>query len=676
MRAIVRVIVDAPIAQPLDYLAPETSSADKARALIGSLCIVPLGTRRLVGIVVGNAADSAVPHDKLRPLVASLGEIAPLSAHWLELTRFAADYYQHAWGELAVPALPPTLRKPPGPRFAAALARLRKAPAARARPARDPLALNAEQAAAVQAIAAARGFACHLLFGVTGSGKTEVYLEAMAQRLAADPQAQALLLVPEIGLTPQLLARVQARFPHERVVSLHSGLAAGERTAGWLAAHEGRARIVVGTRLAVFASLPHLALIAVDEEHDHSFKSGEGQRYSARDLAIKRAQMAGVPVVLGSATPSLESWANAQAGKYHVLRLPQRAAAGEQPAWPEVACVNIKGTRPPQGLAAEVRAALAETVARGEQALVFLNRRGYAPVVACDACGWVSTCGRCAVFAAFHKTDGTLRCHHCGWQQRIPRACPTCGNQDLQAVGQGTQRIEEALAEAAPGARIARIDRDSVRRKGEMEQAFDAVHAGDVDILVGTQMITKGHDFRRVSLVVVLGADARLVAHDFRAPEHLFATLVQVAGRAGRSGLASRVLVQTRYPAHPLFAALARYDYEGFAQAQLQERRAARLPPYMAQALLAVEDKGMAQALEFLAAARTLAPEARMRRYDPVPMPLAQLAGVYRAQLLVEAASRSALQQSLARWLPEVRALAQTRRPRPRWHIDVDPLEI
>jgi primosomal protein N' (replication factor Y) len=672
MARIARVIVDAPLAQPLDYLLPEALD----HAAPGQLCVVPLGPRKLIAIIVAFAGHSSVPAERLRPVTALVDELSPLPPAWLELCRFAADYYQHAWGELALPALPPLLRAPPGPRFAIHLKKLRAAAPALADAKPRQLQLSPAQQAAVLSLAQSEGYGCHLLFGVTGSGKTEVYFEAIARRLATDPQAQALLLVPEIGLTPQLRARLRERFPHEPVVSLHSGLAARERTAAWLAAHEGRARLIVGTRLAVFTPLPHLALIVVDEEHDASYKSGEGPRYSARDLAIKRAQMARIPIVLGSATPSLESWAHAQAGKYLLRALPERIAAGDAPAWPRVECVDLKQHKPQQGLAAPVRAALAETVARGEQALVFLNRRGYAPVIACDACGWVSICPRCAVFAAFHKTDGRLHCHHCGWQQPLPRACPTCGNQDMQAVGQGTQRIEEALADAVPEARIARIDRDSVRRKGAAEQAFEAVQGGAVDILVGTQMITKGHDFRRVSLVVVLGADAQLVSHDFRAPERLFATLVQVAGRAGRSGLPSRALVQTRFAAHPLFDALARYDYPGFARAQLEQRQAARLPPYAAQALLTVAGKSMAQALDFLAAARSLPAEPTVRRYDPVPMPLAQLAGVYRAQLLIEADRRNVLQQFLVGWLPAARELALTHRPRPRWQIDIDPLEI
>jgi primosomal protein N' (replication factor Y) len=542
------------------------------------------------------------------------------------------------------------------------------------------LELNEAQRVAVEALAQAHGFVAHLLHGVTGSGKTEVYLEAAARCLAREQSAQVLMLVPEINLTPQFEARLRARFPGTGVAVLHSGLAAAERSAQWLAAHEGRARLVLGTRLAVFASLPQLALVVVDEEHDPSFKAGDGARYSARDLAVKRAQLAGVPVVLGSATPSIETWAQAQRGRYRLLTLAARAGGGEH-GQVEVTMVDTRVDPPQQGLTQAVRSALRATLERGEQALVFINRRGYAPVIACESCGWLSQCVRCSTFAAFHKGDGTLRCHHCGWQARIPRACPTCGNVDLRAVGHGTQRIEEALADALPGARIARLDRDSTRRKHAARDALDAVHAGETDVLVGTQMIAKGHDFQRVTLVAVLNADAQLVAPDFRAPERLFATLLQVAGRAGRSGRTSAVLVQTRYPRHPLLVALAAGDYAGFATQQLEERQSAQLPPFVYQALLTTEARLMAHALAVLAAARAAAADpgaepAQVRLYDPVPMPLERLAGLHRAQLLIECRQRSALQAFLAAWLPQVARLANEHKPRVRWQIEVDPQQI
>lgn len=693
-----KLIVDAPIEQPLDYrLADDEPDA----GLIGCICVVPLGRREVIGVIVGIAPTSEIDEPLLRSVVRVIREVEPVSPAWLALTRFAAEYYQQGWGELAIPALPPALRVPPGPRFTGSLKRLRTPPAApvAVQSAEVRVTLTADQRQACAAIDATQGFAPLLLFGVTGSGKTEVYFEAMARRLAADPAAQVLLLVPEINLTPQLQARLQQRFPAEPLVTMHSGLAAGERSAAWLAAHEGRARLVLGTRLAVFASLPRLAMIVVDEEHDPSFKAGDGARYSARDLAIKRAQDEGVPIVLGSATPSLETWSRATEGRYQLAQLRTRTSStaaqigaplvGAQDTpravapvaapgdWPVLQTIDLRAHPAQHGLTEPVRQALADVLARGEQSLVFINRRGYAPVISCEACGWLSGCPQCAVFAAFHKTDGTLRCHHCGWQARVPRACPTCGNTDLDAVGQGTQRIEEALQSLLPGARVARIDRDSTRRKLAAQAAFDAVHAGDVDVLVGTQMVSKGHDFRRVSLVAVLNVDSQLIAPDFRAPERLFATLLQVAGRAGRAGLASRVLVQTRYPDHALLAAVARHDFAAFARRQLAERRSAALPPFVHQALLTAEGRTLEAPLAFLAQSRDLAGEPdRITVYDPVPMPLAKLAGMHRAQLLIESAQRSRLQASLRDWLPQVRALAQGFKPRVRWQIEVDPQQI
>jgi primosomal protein N' (replication factor Y) len=701
------IIVDAPLAQPLEYRVPD-ALAQSVR--IGCCCVVPLGRRAIVGVIVGTAPSATVEAERLRDVTQVVEDIAPLDAHWLALTRFAAEYYQHAWGEVAVPALPPLLRTPPGPRFASSVQRLRRKAAqeqaeaeaeaeaqaevqtqaqastggvrtaAAERAADHSLHLTNAQAAAVAALDIASGFVAYLLHGVTGSGKTEVYLDAAARRLARDPLAQVLMLVPEINLTPQFEARLRARFPAVGVAVLHSGLAAAERSAQWLAAHEGRARLVLGTRLAVFASMPQLALIVVDEEHDGSFKAGDGARYSARDLAVKRAQLANVPVVLGSATPAIETWAQAQRGRYRLLTLATRAGSGAQ-GQVQVKMVDTRADPPQQGLTQAVRSALLATLARGEQALVFINRRGYAPVLACESCGWLSQCMRCSTFAAFHKGDGTLRCHHCGWQARIPRACPTCGNVDLRAVGHGTQRIEEALTELLPTARIARLDRDSTRRKHAARDALDAVHAGEVDVLVGTQMIAKGHDFQRVTLVTVLNADAQLVAPDFRAPERLFAMLLQVAGRAGRSGRTSEVLVQTRFPAHPLLAALAAGDYVGFANQQLAERESAQLPPYVHQALLTAEARLMPHALGLLGAARAAADsgDAAMhpvRLFDPVPMPLERLAGWHRAQLLIESQQRPALQAFLTAWLPQVARLANEHRPRLRWQIEVDPQQI
>ncbi len=549
--------------------------------------------------------------------------------------------------------------------------------------AEEEVTLTEQQQAAVDAIAAARGFAPFLLHGVTGSGKTEVYLRVLASRLAASPDTQALVLVPEINLTPQFEAAFCSRFAGllngGAIVTLHSGLSEGERARNWLAAHTGRARIVLGTRLAVLASFPALALIVVDEEHEAAYKQQEGLRYSARDLAIWRAKQLAIPVVLGSATPSLESWRQAELGRYQRLTLSRRPLAEAVP--PTVKLIDLEDERrcgrvSQSGLTAPLVAALKGRLERGEQSLVFLNRRGYAPALACDACGWVAGCPRCSAYVVMHKSECALRCHHCGWQARIPRACPDCGNIDIAPLGRGTQRVEEALAVAVPGARVLRIDADSTRRKGSAQALFSNVHAGEIDILIGTQMIAKGHDFRRVSLVGVLNADTALFSHDFRASERLFAQLMQVSGRAGRAGLPGEVLVQTRYPRHALYQTLARHDYVGFANATLAERNSARLPPFVSQALLRAEGRTLEMALIFLqsAAERLVAlPEAaHVTIYDAVPMTIVKVANVHRAQLLIESPARMALQQALRAWQPALRELKGVLR----WSVEVDPLDI
>ncbi|CAB3765190.1 primosomal protein N' [Paraburkholderia humisilvae] len=542
--------------------------------------------------------------------------------------------------------------------------------------------LTDEQTAAVTAIHNAHGFAPFLLHGVTGSGKTEVYLRALAALLATDPTAQALVLVPEINLTPQFEAAFRGRFAafdDRSIVTLHSGLAEGERARNWFAAHTGRARIVLGTRLAVLASLPRLAIICVDEEHDPAYKQQEGLRYSARDLAIWRAKQLGIPVVLGSATPSLESWWQADQARYTRLTLARRAVADA--VLPTVKLIDLederrRGRASVEGLSGPLVAALKARVERGEQSLVFLNRRGYAPQLACDACGWVAGCPRCSAYVVLHKPERALRCHHCGWETRIPRACPDCGNVDIAPLGRGTQRVEESLAKVVPGARVLRIDADSTRRKGSAQALFSDVHAGEVDILVGTQMVAKGHDFRRVSLVGVLNADTALFSHDFRASERLFAQLMQVSGRAGRAGLPGEVLVQTRYPRHALYHALARHDYVGFANATLAERRDAHLPPFVYQAMLRAEGRTLEAALAFLLQAATALREIpaaeRVTVYDAVPLTIVKVMHVHRAQLLIESASRAALQATLRAWQPMLRALKGVLR----WSIEVDPLDI
>jgi len=544
--------------------------------------------------------------------------------------------------------------------------------------------LTAEQSDAVDAITGAKGFAAFLLHGVTGSGKTEVYLHALADLLGSRPDAQALVLVPEINLTPQFEAAFRTRFaalPEGAIVTMHSGLAEGERARNWLAAHTGRARLVLGTRLAILASLPKLSLIVVDEEHDPAYKQQEGLRYSARDLAVYRANKLEIPVVLGSATPSLESWWQAEQGRYTKLTLTRRAVATA--VLPSVRLIDLeeerqRGRASVEGLSGPLIAAMKMRLERGEQSLVFLNRRGYAPILSCDACGWVAGCPRCSAYVVLHKPERALRCHHCGWESRIPKSCPECGNVDIAPMGRGTQRVEETLATAVPGARVLRIDADSTRRKGSAQALFSDVHAGEVDILVGTQMIAKGHDFQRVTLVGVLNADTALFSHDFRASERLFAQLMQVSGRAGRAGLPGEVMIQTRYARHALYHALARHDYVGFANSTLAERRDAHLPPFVYQAMLRAEGRTLETALDFLGAAAAefaaLAGAERVTVYDAVPLTIVKVFNVHRAQLLLECASRAVLQNALRAWQPALRSLKI--KGVIRWNVEVDPLDI
>jgi primosomal protein N' (replication factor Y) len=544
-----------------------------------------------------------------------------------------------------------------------------------------------EQRAAVDAVIAALGsFQCHLLYGVTGSGKTEVYLrviEAVARR-----GEQTLLLVPEINLTPQLEARFAERFGSgpapRRIVSLHSGLTPAQRLKNWLAAHLGLADLVLGTRMAVFAPLPRLGLIVVDEEHDPSYKQQEGARYSARDLAVYRGKLEGACVVLGSATPSLESWQRAEQGRYERLTLAHRVGDG---ALPTVRLIDMTLLPRAPGvttlLSPQLVGALAKRVEAGEQSLVFLNRRGYAPVLHCGACGWKSACPHCSAWRVFHKLDRTLRCHHCGFTQAVPRACPDCGNLDIAPLGRGTERLEEQLAEALPGARVARIDADSTRAKGALEAQLSAVHAGEVDVLVGTQMIAKGHDFRRITLVAAVSPDNALFSSDFRAPERLFSLLMQAAGRAGRDAAQadrSEMLVQTWHPTHPLYTALRRHDYAAFAASQLKEREMAGLPPFTHLALLRAEARTAQAAREFLQAAAELAGQLsganELLIYPPVPHHVARVANVERMQMLVESPARGTLQRVLRPWVDELTQLRSQHKGVLRWALDVDPLAI
>jgi primosomal protein N' (replication factor Y) len=721
---IARVALPVAADTTFDYWAP-----DGLRIARGSVVRVPLGPRKLAGVVMEVVAASDVAPEKLQT-IGAVDAMHPVPDDVLEMAAFVAGYYQEPVGMAAALAVPPlgaggagrrpansalmlaegvhdavrgTLSRSPiaralfeqlaaaqGGLAAATIAALpanarrilriwrqrewvvpvTPAAAVIAPPA---VAFNADQRRATAAIMAARGtFAPFVLFGVTGSGKTDVYLDVAAQLIAAG--GQVLLLVPEINLTPQLEQRVRAALPGACVALLHSSLPDGERRLHWRAAASGQAQLVLGTRLALFAPMPSLSLIVVDEEHDASYKQQDNVRYHARDVAVWRAHRRCVPVVLGSATPSLESWLHAGQGRYRRLDLPLRA--DPRARMPNVRFAGNRPARALEGVGEALRLALAACLARGEQSLVFVNRRGFAPSLLCSACGWEADCPRCSARLTLHRTPAALRCHHCGHDERVPPACPDCGNVDLLPLGFGTQRLERVLAEAFPKARIARIDRDSTRSRGAFASMRDQVAANELDILIGTQMLAKGHDFPRLTVVGVLGADNALYSADFRATERLAALLMQVAGRAGRAGLAGEVIIQTDFPDHPVYTAIGAHDYERLAESLLAERQVAQLPPFTHVALLAAEAHQRTDVDEFLRAAHVAgvalagAEAAQVEIFPPVPALLARRAGFERGQIVVQSARRAALQRFLPAWRDAI-----VRQPgrRVRWALDVDP---
>ena len=724
-----KVAIDTPLWQLFDYLPPADVEPKALRP--GVRVLVPFGRRTLVGLIVELADRSELPASKLRAAAAILDPEPVLNPSTLALVRWAADYYHHPEGEAFAAALPAALRagrpllaretrwrlepgareaiaatKRLGPRQRALAAALlgrdalgdedlaalgpgiREAlknflarrwvssfdvepPPVAARPARAAAgpALTAAQSVAVDAIAAALGqFVPTLLHGITGSGKTEVYLRVIERVLARGEQA--LVLVPEIALTPQAVARFSARFDVPLAV-LHSGLTDGERLAMWRTARSGAAPLVIGTRSAIFVPLARPGIVIVDEEHDASYKQQEGFRYSARDLALVRAQRENVPVVLGSATPSLETLENAASGRYRRLDLPERTGAA---GLPKMAIVDLKRHEDRHGIATPCVLAIERHLADGGQVLLYLNRRGFAPTLFCPGCGWSAPCGSCDARLTVHLRARTLVCHHCGATEPVPFACPRCAS-ELRPVGQGTERIEDALAEIFPGVPVVRIDRDTIQNRAQIEAALTRVHSGDARILVGTQMLTKGHDFPDVTLVVVLNADQGLFSTDFRASERLAQSIVQVAGRAGRATRPGEVLIQSACPEHPLLARLLAGGYDGFAGAALAERQAAHWPPYSRLALLRAEAASREQALAFLGKARDVAGRAEgVRLLGPAPAAMERRAGRFRGQLLLESARRGPLKSLLDEWLPRVAALPEARRVR--FSIDVDPLEV
>jgi primosomal protein N' (replication factor Y) len=727
---VIQVAIDVPLPKLFDYAAPAVTRAD-----IGCRVRVPFGPKQVVGIILGITETPSVERGKLRPAGAVLRDMPPLSEDLLQLLRFCSDYYHHPIGEVVHNALPahfrtldarrariepvrltvagraaldaglkrfPALRRilmalcdagvfsaehiqqlPPRQRQAlkraldngwaeraADAGPLADAADAQSSPTSELTLTPEQQSVLVSLGTAAPGFRAWLLHGVTGSGKTEIYLQAMAGPLARGDQV--LLLVPEIALTPQLEARIKRRFPERPLVTMHSNLAAGQRAAHWLKAHAGEAKIVLGTRSALFAPLPQLALIVVDEEHDASFKQMDGVRYSARDLAVWRARQRSIPVILGSATPSLETFHSALSGRYRMLRLQQRANAIALPA---VRTVPIERGPAHDGLSPHILGAIDERLSRREQALVFINRRGYAPVLVCSACAWAPQCKRCSARLVLHKPKPRLTCHHCGHVEPVPTACADCGNADLYPLGYGTQRIESILRAALPQATVLRVDRDTTRGRHSWTDMRTRIERREVDILIGTQLLAKGHDFANLGLVCVLNADQSLYSSDFRAEEQLFAQLIQVAGRAGRGEVRGEVLIQTQFPAHPLYQAVKAHDFDGFARTLLEERSRARLPPFVYQAVLRAEAARMENALDFLHAAAKAASEISpgVTVFDPTPATLQRLKGRERAQLLVQSESRPQLHGFLEQWVAQ---LYTARSAGARWSLDVDPLGI
>jgi len=659
---IVHVALDLPLNRLFDYLSEDAATQD-----VGRRVLVPFGREQKVGVIMAVSQQSDIALERLKGVTQIWRDVDPLSTPLLTLLRFASEYYHHPLGPVILNALPPGLRRTKG-----WVPLKRRRTVASPKPRACPP-LNDEQLTAAAAIHAQRHhFYAFLLKGITGSGKTEVYLEAISA--AVQEGGQVLVLVPEINLTPALEHRFRERLPGIHLVSLHSHLTEKERVARWLEAQSGEATVILGTRLAVFCPIPRLRLIVVDEEHDPSYKQQEGLRYSARDLSIVRAQLEKIPVVLGSATPSLESWFNARSNRYHLLTLSRRAQTNA--TLPAIQLVEPPREGVAQGLSPAALGALGERLMRGEQSLVFINRRGYSPALVCNQCGWVCSCDRCSARLVVHLRAREMRCHHCGHHRPIPHHCPTCGNAQLSTAGEGTQKIEARLREHFPDARILRVDSDSLARVNAWAETAAAISAGEVDILVGTQVLVKGHDFPRITLVVALNVDGALYSNDFRGSERLFAQLVQVAGRAGRAEHPGEVVIQTAFPGHPLFTAIRHHDYEQFAALELDTRRMAGFPPFIHQAILrasSISEKAVIRFMENALSSAHHLVQKGVLIFDPVPPAMARLAGKTRLQLLVQCAQRSELQSFLSAWQ---NALFETPESRVNWVLDVDPLEL
>ena len=727
---VVQVALPVPMRQLFDYSCTDNQSLP----VPGMRVMVPLQKRTVVGIVCGRSAQSTVPMRRLRHIIRVLDDEPILTPQVFALAQWAARYYHHPIGEVMQAAIPSLLRRdrPAAPRVVphwricdagqqalstlpvryhvqhhvlqvlvsagtAGLAgetllgliprssstvalmagrgwieQVTATPASPA-PLSVPPRLNSAQRDACLAIDQAKGnYVPFLLDGVTGSGKTEVYLDCVAKTVSRG--CQAMVLVPEISLTPQLVERFQARLGGSLAV-LHSGLTPGERHRAWWRSREGSTAVVLGTRSAIFAPLSRPGLIIVDEEHDLSYKQRDRFRYSARDVAVKRAQLSGVPVVLGSATPSLESVANARSGRYRRLVLPVRAGVAQMP---KVQILDLNRLAVNEGLTAPVVGAIGKRLERAEQSLVFVNRRGFAPLLGCSECGWQAQCQRCDARLTLHRGSNRLICHHCGANAPPPHSCPQCAGQSLYLVGEGTQRVEEALLRIFPNARVLRLDSDAAGDSQDLAKALSAVRHGEVDILVGTQMLSKGHDFAGITLVCVLAMDQGLYSIDFRGPERMFQQLAQVAGRAGRGQRPGEVLVQTVHPENPAYARLVEHDFAGFANTALAERKAADYPPFARFVLLRAESARSGPPLDFLRSAvrvgKAQAARDGVRLMEPVPSPMERRAGRYRAQLLLAASNERQLHRFLDDWLARLEGLREATRVR--WSVDVDPQEM
>ena len=714
---VLRVACDVPVAVSADGLfdyAPRSIALPDGECLdehnrdawLGRAVIVPFGrpnkrgeANTVVGWVFDTADTTDVPADKLKLVIGAVPSVPRADAAWLQLMRFMARYYQRGLGEVSLPALPKKLRVPANfVQDDEGVWQLQQGKRTwqqwRKRAALDadlpapvefhaPLQLNSEQQSVLDALLSTTQStneppAPQLLFGITGSGKTEVYLHYLAQILQHDECAQVLILVPEINLTPQFAQRLTERFGEQAVVSLHSGLNDGERLLAWWRAAYGHARVILGTRLSILAMIPNLRAIVVDEEHDPSYRQQDGIRYSARDVAIYRAHQLGIPIILGSATPSFETWQSAQSGRYGLHVLHQRASAGAQ--LPKVHLINTQQRHTHDGLSQPMIQAVDAALARGQMSLLFQNRRGYAPVVYCTHCGWIADCTACSAHMVYHKSSRQLHCHHCGAHHAVPKQCPSCGNSEIVPIGQGTQRLEETIQLRWPNARVMRLDADSTRLKGALERQLQQIAAGEVDIVIGTQILAKGHDWPNLTVVGVLDADSGLFAQDYRAPEKLFAQLQQVIGRAGRGQYAGEVLIQSRFVEHSIWQHLLAHRFSEFAAEELDVRRQLHLPPFGAHALLQVGADAYEQAHAFAQAARELAlsliseqPEfASIVVNAAVPMHMMRVKHSERAQVLVECTSRARLQAFLPLW--QAQLIAQ--KSRLTWLIEVDPAEI